>query len=232
MAEGMSAAQAAQQARLPDGAAPSPAVATPLLDARRDALLSALLAFDERAAQDAIDRLLMEFDSETVMRAVFLPVLREIGDRWERGTASVGQEHFASNLIRRRLGGLARGWDAGRGPMAVLACPPDEEHDIPLMMFGIALGHRGWRVTFLGARTPVEDLVRTVDSTSPELVALASPGSDGLREACASLRKRAPRVRVAVGGAGASAELAKTCGATLLSGDPVTAADEIAAASD
>jgi MerR family transcriptional regulator, light-induced transcriptional regulator len=60
----------------------------------------------------------------TVLRDVVLPYLTELGERWERGTASVAQEHFASNLIRGRLAGLARGWGNGHGPRAVLACPP------------------------------------------------------------------------------------------------------------
>ena len=51
------------------------------------------------------------------------PYLAELGERWERGTASVAQEHFATNVIRGRLAGLARGWGNGHGPRAVLACP-------------------------------------------------------------------------------------------------------------
>ena len=31
-------------------------------------------------------------------------------------TASIAAEHFASNLIRGRLAGLARGWGSGHGP--------------------------------------------------------------------------------------------------------------------
>ena len=53
---------------------------------------------------------------ETVLRDVVLPYLRELGERWERGDATVAQEHFASNLLRGRLLGLARGWGQGTGP--------------------------------------------------------------------------------------------------------------------
>ena len=37
------------------------------------------------------------------LRYIVLPLLAEVGQRWERGTASIAQEHFASNLIRGRL---------------------------------------------------------------------------------------------------------------------------------
>ena len=53
---------------------------------------------------------------ETVLRDVVLPYLRELGERWERGEATVAQEHFASNVLRGRLLGLARGWGQGTGP--------------------------------------------------------------------------------------------------------------------
>jgi hypothetical protein len=38
-----------------------------------------------------------------VLRDVVMPYLRDLGLRWERGEASVAQEHFASNLLRGRL---------------------------------------------------------------------------------------------------------------------------------
>jgi hypothetical protein len=50
-----------------------------------------------------------------VLCDVVLPYLAELGERWQRGTASVAMEHFASNLIRGRLAGLARGWGSGHG---------------------------------------------------------------------------------------------------------------------
>ena len=53
-----------------------------------------------------------------------IPYLAELGERWQHGTASVAQEHFATNVIRGRLAGLARGWGSGQGPRAILACHP------------------------------------------------------------------------------------------------------------
>ncbi len=88
------------------------------------ALRQAFDAFDEPAAQAVLDRLLSYLSLAAVLRNVLLPYLTELGERWERGTASIAQEHFASNVIRGRLAGLARGWGNGQGPRAVLACPP------------------------------------------------------------------------------------------------------------
>jgi len=52
------------------------------------------------------------------MRQIVLPYLAELGDRWERGDASIAQEHFASNLIRGGWPGwyAAGATGAARGP--------------------------------------------------------------------------------------------------------------------
>src|SRR5271166_1307711 len=133
-------------------------------------LQQALDAFDEPAAQAVLDRLVSDLSLTTVLRDVVLPYLTELGERWERGTASVAKEHFATNVIRGRLAGLARGWGNGHGPCAVLACPPGELHDLALMVFGIVLHRSGWRIDYLGMDTPVEEL------THPGAVARRSNG--------------------------------------------------------
>jgi MerR family transcriptional regulator, light-induced transcriptional regulator len=56
-----------------------------------------------------------------------------------------------------------RGWDRGAGPRALLACPSGERHDFGLIILGLALRDRGWRVTFLGPATPIETLAAAAD---------------------------------------------------------------------
>ena len=41
-------------------------------------------------------------------------------------------------------------------------CPPDELHDLPVLIFGIVLNRSGWRIDYFGASTPVDELVRVV----------------------------------------------------------------------
>jgi methanogenic corrinoid protein MtbC1 len=161
-----------------------------------------------------------------VLRDVVMPYLTELGERWERGTASVAQEHFASNLIRGRLAGLARGWGNGHGPRAVLACPPGELHDLALMVFGIVLNRNGWRIDYLGMNTPVEELTRTVDARRPDLVVLAATLPETLEPHAAQLTALARRAPLALAGAGATAQIATAVGARLLAGDPVTEAGQ------
>jgi methanogenic corrinoid protein MtbC1 len=163
---------------------------------------------------------------ETVIRDVLIPYLHDLGERWARGEVTVGQEHFASNVVRSRLAGMATGWGTGRGPRALLACPPGELHDIALLSFGLVLRRSGWRVTFLGADSPAGDIEQTTGVLRPDLVMLAAsePGRfDAIRSDLARLSRGAS---VALAGPGASTELAHAVGAEHVTDDPVTAAEK------
>jgi MerR family transcriptional regulator, light-induced transcriptional regulator len=232
LADGLSAAEAARAA-LGGGADAAPGrqaeahLAASTGSEPSAALRQALDAFDEPAAQAVLDRLLADLSLSAVLRDVVMPYLADLGERWQRGTASVALEHFASNVIRGRLAGLARGWGNGHGPEALLACPPGELHDLALMVFGIVLNRNGWRIGYLGTSTPVDELTRTVDARRPDLVVLAATRPETLeplRPGLAALARRAP---LALAGAGATPQMASAVGARLMTGDPVTESENV-----
>lgn len=223
LARGLSAAEAARLTR----------EATPVNasdDAPADlagALWSALDSFDDAGAQAAFDRLVAAFSIETVAATAILPYLQVLGERWRDGDVSVAQEHFASGLLRARLLGLARGWDRGAGPRALLACPPGEHHDLGLIILGLALRDRGWRVTFLGPDTPIETLAAAAGQLAPDVVVLSSLAREPLRATQAEIARLASRHTVLLAGPGADAALAARAGARLLAGGPLEAAAEM-----
>jgi len=220
IASGVSASEAAARAAGDEPMTPDIAAT----DELGDALRAALDRFDAESAHDALDRLLAIVSVEVAISEVLVPLLHELGDRWQTGDATVGQEHFASNLVRGRLLGIARGWAGGSGPMFILACPPGEEHDLGLMMFGIALTRRGARVVFLGADTPVATIAETVADLAPDGVVIAVARSVPLAAASKELEAMARTVPVYVGGPGIDEATVKELGGRLLDGDPVAAA--------
>jgi DNA-binding transcriptional MerR regulator len=221
---GLAAAEAARQAGDPSATAAE----TPEreLDVRR--LADALARFDDAGAQDAFDRLLADFTGTAVLEQAVLPLLRELGERWARGEASVAEEHFASNLIRGRLLGLARGWDRGGGPRAVLACAPGERHELGLIAFGIALRTHGWRITFLGAETPLETLTLVVTALAPDAAVLVALDRARLGD-LEALRLVAQVTTLWLAG-DVDDDLAGAIGARALETDPVGAATVVAEA--
>ena len=232
LADGLAAAQAARAA-LADPqprslAADDDRPVRPDLVDSPDALREALDELDEPGAQAVLDRLLTDFTVGTVLRERLLPYLFQLGERWEQGTISIAQEHFASQVVRGRLTSMARGWGDGRGPYALLACPPGEEHDLALIAFGIVLHRCGWRVGYLGVNTPIPDLIRMAPHLRPSFIVLAATTPERFRAVVPELSQLAGMTPVALAGAGATKDLALAIGARLLTGDPVTAAEDLA----
>ena len=115
---------------------------------------AALEHYEETAADQALETLLRISPATTVIGEVLLPYLHEIGERWKHGQLSIAQEHFATGFIHSRLLALARGWDRGLGPRALLACAPGEQHTFGLIAFGIALHRTSAGASHTSARTP------------------------------------------------------------------------------
>jgi len=218
LAGGISAAQAARAALLEPAGGEAPA---PDLSNSRAALQKALERYDEGEANSLFDGLIATFGTDTVLVEVVMPLLRSLGEGWVEGRITVAQEHFASSVLRGRLLGLARGWGHGSGPAAVLACPPGEQHDLPLLVFGIALREAGWRITFLGADTPIATIESAASAVAARAVVLATITPKWLRAVEQELRALTRQTTVAVGGPGAEPALAERLGAVLLDGDPV-----------
>lgn len=183
IAEGLSAAEAARLAAAdtaepaPDpgpGPGPGPEARTLVADLRAE-LRAATDGYDAAGAHAALDRLFGSVSVEFALSEVLVPYLRDLGDRWADGRVTVAQEHFAANLVRGRLLGIAGDWGAGSGgPVAVLACMPREHHDLGLVILGILLSRRGWRVMFLGADTPFDTLAAAARTLDPEVTVLGT----------------------------------------------------------
>jgi MerR family transcriptional regulator, light-induced transcriptional regulator len=222
--DGLSAGEAARLVSRP--ATGSPATPRELAAA----LETALDALDEARAHATLDQVFDDLGIEVALTDVLMPYLRGLGDRWACAEVSVAEEHFASRLLQARLLAAARGWDAGGGPRALLACPPGEAHDLALISFGIALRRRGWRITYLGASTPIGSLLDMAQALDARIVVLSATTPVRFADVSDSLRTLAAAVPLALAGEGANAQIAADVGARLLEGDPVAGAEEIARA--
>lgn len=222
---GVAASEAAQRVLDQGARSEAEAAHVPLFVHATQELHDAFRSFDAAAIESAIDHVLSTADLDSAIRDVFIPALVEIGNEWATGHVSVAQEHFSVGVLRGRLLGLARGWDMGFGPRALLACPPHEEHDVSLVMFGLALHRRGWRITFLGANTPIEDLLDTQRRLEPRLTVLFSARWDE-HEALVPAIANAARMPLALAGANAQG-IAERAGCRHLNGDLISVADDL-----
>lgn len=125
---------------------------------------------------EAVRRLVTPRVESLSKRAAFLDrvvgdSLREIGFRWERGDLTVDEEHRASHIVVEAIDRLRP--DISEGPVALLACPPDELHDLPLRLVRLVLEWAGWRTEFLGAGLPWRAAHHAIEKC-PDLIAFSS----------------------------------------------------------
>ena len=225
---GMSAAEASRLTGPPDPASVAAERRTDEAPDHAPRLGAALERFDETDANAILDDALARFTIDAVASRVLLPVMHNIGERWESGEISVAQEHFATGVLRGRMLSLGRNWGAGAGPLALLACPPGERHDLGLIAFGLVLRERGWRIAFLGSDTPIETIADAVAKLAPAAVVLAAVTPDAFEAVAEQVRDLAALVSVLLGGNGADDDLAERLGATALEPDPVHSAGQLA----
>ncbi len=207
--EGVAIAQAVQQ--LPSikrevraGARTPPRAPEPEeLEAWHQAVLKAAARLDQPAIQAVLEEASGKLPAEVFFDALLSPLLREVGDRWHAGTLTVAQEHLVSQAARQRMNVLLASAPHRGERHVVCASPPDEEHELGLLGAALHFRHAGWRVTFLGARTPVEHLAQVVETLRPDLVAISVVNSLRVRPFLEALGAALPRgTRTVLGGAG------------------------------
>jgi MerR family transcriptional regulator, light-induced transcriptional regulator len=224
MARGLAAAQAAALAVAESGR-------TIVAPAEPGALLEALVDATEAFDATRFDALLDAAFARGAVAGigdVVLPLLGEIGVRWERSELSVGQEHFASHLVERRLLAMATGWETGTGPLALLACAPGERHTLGLVCFGLVLADLGWRIAYLGADTPVDDVAKMSTALKPAAVVLCALDPQRLTAVAGAIADLGREQHIILAGSPAITQLAQELGVHHAEGDPLAFAQTLA----
>jgi MerR family transcriptional regulator, light-induced transcriptional regulator len=191
--------------------APGPLPGNTEAQALVEEFLDAASSVDQVAIESVLDRALALGPYETVTDDWLMPALRALGDAWARGRVDVAGEHAASYAVMRRLSSsFAAAASLTRGPRVVVGLPSGCHHELGALAFATAARRRGLAVVYVGADLPVDSWRRavTVFPTSMAVLGVTTPEDRPLAtETVEALRRKAPDVTVAVGGA-ESADLA------------------------
>jgi DNA-binding transcriptional MerR regulator len=107
-----------------------------------------------------VRRLLADHLSRNTVRTtwenVLRPVLAAIGGHWPDLPHGIAVEHLISHIATVELTRAAQPVHVAgsTGPAVLLACAPEEQHELPLVALCAALGAAGIPGTLLGARMP------------------------------------------------------------------------------
>ena len=102
-----------------------------------------------------LDRAFAALPMVQAMELVVFPALADLGRRWAEGERVVVAEHLLSAATERRLAARLSAARRPRGPIGIVACPSGERHAVGALCLSVLMAQDGWRVSFLGADTPL-----------------------------------------------------------------------------
>ena len=219
-------------APMPAGAGASQDVAAGLADGA-DALSRArhLILTGRKAQMEAVTReLLASRDALEVIDGCFIPVLDEVGAKFERGELFLPQLMASAEAVKVGFDTVKACVPAGaaqdKGDI-VLATVKGDIHDIGKNIVKMLLENYGYRVHDLGRDVAPEAVLECVQATGARLVGLSALMTTTVRsmeQTVELLHREAPGVKVMVGGAVLTPEYAATMGAEYYAKDAAESA--------
>jgi MerR family transcriptional regulator, light-induced transcriptional regulator len=200
----------AQAERASEGAQNSAIHALPSAAGYLDDCLRAVERLDATALEAALRRAAVALPIASFLEALVVPLLERIGRRWREGALRPVHGHLASAVLRRVLDGLA---ESASSPLAtanlVVATPAGQVHEFGALLVAVTAAAEGWRVTYLGADLPAEDIAEAAVRTRARAAALSlvyPAGDPAVADELRRLRTALPKdVALVVGGAESAA---------------------------
>ena len=129
---------------------------------------------DSTSLENRLRRAAVVFGTWELVTQVMIPLIHEVGERWHNGQISTAHEHLASGSITRVLSWVLQETATnGTSPTMVVATPSGERHELGAMMAAATAAMEGWRVVYLGADLPVEDIATASKDVRASAVALS-----------------------------------------------------------
>jgi MerR family transcriptional regulator, light-induced transcriptional regulator len=129
----------------------------------------------------------------------------QVGELWEHQRISVAVEHLSTAITERMLT-LVQAQAFSRPAIdrtIIVACVADEYHQLGGRMIADFCELRGWRGYFLGANTPLPDLLQLIEERRPDLLGLSLSiyfNLPALIKALDAVSERYPDLPILVGG--------------------------------
>ncbi len=140
-----------------------------------DAMIAAISEFDEAKLDGVYQEAMAHYPVDVVTKQLLTPLLKALGDRWDRTAGGIAEEHFFGVYMRNKLGArFHHRRHHARGRRLLAACLPGEHHELGALLLALAAHDRGYRVVLLGANMPLAQLPYVLQRTRIDAVVLSS----------------------------------------------------------
>ncbi len=127
-----------------------------------------------RIVQALVDQ---DIDIKTLYADLFQKSLYAVGELWEYNKISVAREHLVTAITEGLLNlvypKLFEKEQTSQNKSVVISCAANEFHQIGGKMAADIFELNGWNSHFLGANTPVDQMLAYIQDVKPDLVGLS-----------------------------------------------------------
>ncbi len=136
-----------------------------------DSLILAMLDFDEKLFEKTLSSAILKIGLEDAFIKLVFPFLIRTGILWATGSVRIVQEHFISNLIRRKISVAIDSTyvdTTKKSRKFVLFLPEGESHELLLLFTEYLLRKHNHEVAYLGCSLPLDELDYVSEKFKPD----------------------------------------------------------------
>ncbi len=121
--------------------------------------LEVIKNYDDKQLLLILNEMSIKYSRPDLIEKVLLPLIIEIGKRWESGEFRVSHEHFTSAVLIKFINTLNHGFNIhDDAPRIIVTTPEGQYHEVGALIGAMLASSDGWRTTYMGPCLPVEDL--------------------------------------------------------------------------
>jgi methanogenic corrinoid protein MtbC1 len=145
------------------------------LDSAQKEFLDALVEGNLRKVIRISEDYLKGHNMQAYYSKLITPAMYSMGTMWEDGKITAAHEHLASSIISRIMASYNINLELPeitKGTIVISAIA-NEYHEIGAWMTANAFELDGWNVYYLGANTPVNDILGIIKDISPDILGIS-----------------------------------------------------------
>ncbi len=136
--------------------------------------MKAIELFDENRLEAVYNEALSLYPIDIVTANLLRPLLSRLGQQWGNRRAGIAEEHFFSAFLRNKVGArMHHAANRTQGSRLLIACLPDEFHELGVLLFGLSAMSRGYRILFLGSNLPLQQIIPVLETTAIDAIVLS-----------------------------------------------------------
>jgi len=170
----------------------------------QDNLINAIKSLDPQLLEKLLSQAAIDLSLPDLLEKLISPLLNRIGEMWQSGEIRISHEHLASRILQKFLLNLVSSNSASGALIPIVTGSlKGQVHEMGALVISAAAAAEGFRVIYLGADLPAEDIISACIQSTTRVIALSFTFPENDPNLAAEIEKfkiLVPQVTVIAGG--------------------------------